>query len=59
MKEMSRKKEVRLGDAAPDEHVIVFYGGEMNHIICPQQPHSHSTKKRATKNRLRKRRPTK
>ncbi len=44
MKEMSHKKEVRLGNAAPDEHVIVFYGGEMNHIICPQQPHSHSTK---------------
>jgi hypothetical protein len=35
-KTMSRKKEVRLGDADPDEHVIVFYRGEMTEIICPR-----------------------
>jgi hypothetical protein len=49
MKEMSRKKEVRLGDAAPDEHVIVFHRGEMVEIRCPQQPQSRAPKKRATK----------
>jgi hypothetical protein len=35
MKAMSHKKRVRLGDAAPDEHFIVFYKGKMVDIICP------------------------
>jgi AbrB family looped-hinge helix DNA binding protein len=34
---MSQKRLIRLGDSAPDEHVIVFYKGEMVGIICPQQ----------------------
>ena len=56
-KKMSRRKAVRLGDAAPDEHVIVFYGGEMVEIRCPHQPRSSVTKKRATKRTSRKQRP--
>ena len=48
-KTMSRRKEIRLGDAAPDEHVIVFYGGEMVEIRCPHQPRSRITKKRSAK----------
>jgi ribosomal protein L32 len=56
---MSRKKEVRLGDAAPDEHVIVFYRGKMTEMICPHQPRSGGTKKRTAKSRARKKRPTK
>jgi hypothetical protein len=35
MKAMSHRKRVRLGDAAPDEHFIVFYQGKMVDIICP------------------------
>lgn len=35
MKAMSYKNRVRLGDAAPDEHFIVFYQGKMVDIICP------------------------
>jgi hypothetical protein len=35
MKAMSHKKRVRLGDAEPDEHFIVFYKGKMVDIICP------------------------
>ena len=50
-KKMSRTKEVRLGDAAPDEHVIVFHRGKMVEIRCPHQPQSYATKKRATKSR--------
>jgi hypothetical protein len=39
IKAMSLKKKVRLGDSAPQEHIIVFYKGEMIDIICPyQQP---------------------
>jgi hypothetical protein len=49
MKEMSREKEVRLGDAAPDEHVIVFHGGEMVEIRCPHQPQSRAPTNRTTK----------
>ena len=56
---MSRKKEVRLGDADPDEHVIVFYRSEMTEIICPHQPQSHSTKKDVTRKRRSKGRTTK
>jgi hypothetical protein len=40
---MSRKKKVRLSDAAPDEHYIVFYKGEMVDIICPKQKMSQPT----------------
>jgi hypothetical protein len=35
MKAMSHKKRVRLGDAEPNEHFIVFYKGKMVDIICP------------------------
>ena len=38
MKRMSRSKEVRLGDGrGPEEHFIVFRGGEMVDIQCPKQ----------------------
>ena len=37
IKQMSRKKKVYLGDSAPDEHTIVFHGGEMVEILCPHQ----------------------
>jgi hypothetical protein len=43
-KKMSRRKEIRLGDAAPDEHVIMFHGGEMIEIRCPHQQRSRTTK---------------
>lgn len=59
MKEMSLKKEVRLGGTGPDRHVIVFYRGEMVEIRCPLQPRSGETKKRTTKSSARKKRPTK
>ena len=59
MKKMSRRKEVRLADSEPDEHVIVFYRGEMTEIICPHQPRSSATKKRTAKSSARKKRPTK
>lgn len=49
MKRMSRRREVRLGDAAPDEHVIVFYGGEMVEIRCPHQPRSRTVKKQTAR----------
>lgn len=55
---MSRRKEVRLGDAAPDEHVIVFYGGEMVEIRCPHQPRIRVAKKRTVKSSASKKRPT-
>ena len=56
MKGMRRKKEARLGDAAPDEHVIVFHGGEIVEIRCPQQPQRHETKKRDPRSKPGKRR---
>ena len=34
---MSLKKKVYLGDAAPQEHTIVFYKEEMVDIICPNR----------------------
>ena len=37
IKAMSRKKKVRLGDSATDEHFIVFYKGEMVDILCPKR----------------------
>ncbi len=37
IKKMSRKKKVYLGDSEPDEHIIVFYKGEMVDVICPKQ----------------------
>ena len=43
-KAMSQKRMIRLGDSAPDEHVIVFYKGEMVGIICPEQrPDPHTS----------------
>jgi hypothetical protein len=39
---MSRKKKVRLSDSAADEHIIVFYKGEMVDIICPKHKASES-----------------
>ncbi len=56
MKRMSRRREVRLGDAAPDEHVIVFYGGEMVDIHCPHQAQRRTTKKRTAKSSATKKR---
>jgi hypothetical protein len=44
IKALSRKKKVRLGDSATDEHFIVFYKGEMIDIICPKQQASESQK---------------
>ncbi len=38
IKAMSRRKQVRLGDSEPDEHIIAFYKGEMVDIICPNKP---------------------
>lgn len=37
-KAKSRKKKLYLGDSDPDEHIIVFYKGEMIGIICPHKP---------------------
>jgi hypothetical protein len=36
MEKMSKKKRVRLGDSAEDEHTIVFYKGEAVEILCPK-----------------------
>jgi hypothetical protein len=35
-KKMSRKKKIYLRDSAADEHIIVFYKGEILDIICPK-----------------------
>ena len=56
-KKMSRRREIRLGDAAPDEHVIMFYGGELTDIVCPHQAQGQSSKKRTAKSSARKKRP--
>jgi hypothetical protein len=45
MKAMSYKKRVRLGDAAPDEHIIVFYQGKMEDIICPHYKAKKTSRK--------------
>jgi hypothetical protein len=58
MKEMSRNKEVRLGDAAPEEHTIVFHRGKLVEIRCPKQPQSHVPKKKAARSTSRKGRST-
>ena len=42
LKAMSRKKKVHLRDSATDEHIIVFYKGEMVDIICPKHKASES-----------------
>ncbi len=57
-KKLSRRREIRLGDAAPEEHVIVFYGGEMVEIHCPHQPQNQTAKKRLVKTSARKKRST-
>jgi hypothetical protein len=49
MKKMSSRKKVRLADSEPDEHVIVFYRGEISEIICPHQPRSSGSKERTAK----------
>jgi AbrB family looped-hinge helix DNA binding protein len=36
IKAMSRKRLIRLGDSAENEHTIVFYKGEMVGILCPE-----------------------
>jgi AbrB family looped-hinge helix DNA binding protein len=36
-KSKSHKRLIRLGDSAPDEHIIVFHKGEMVGIICAEQ----------------------
>ena len=36
MKRMGKKKEVRLGESAEDEHTIIFYKGKAVEIICPK-----------------------
>ena len=40
MKAMSHKKKVRLGDAAPEEHMVVFHKGEMVELLCLKQSRS-------------------
>jgi Family of unknown function (DUF6922) len=37
LKDMSHSDRVRLCDSAPDEHTIVFYGGQMVDILCPHR----------------------
>jgi hypothetical protein len=44
IKAMSRKKKVRLLDSETNEHIIVFFKGEMVEIICPRQGTSHPTR---------------
>ena len=36
-KEMSHKRKVHLGDAATQEHIIVFDQGTMVEILCPKK----------------------
>jgi hypothetical protein len=49
MKAMSYKKRVRLGDAATDEHFIVFYQGKMEDIICPHRKTKKASRKSANR----------
>jgi hypothetical protein len=42
-KAMSHRRVIRLGDAAPNEHTIVFYKGKMVDIICPHRKGSTDT----------------
>ena len=58
MKAMSQKKKVYLGDAAPEEHTMVFYRGKMVEIQCPKQPQSQDTKQSAPKSKSSTRRAT-
>ena len=37
-KAKSHRKKIFLGDSAADEHIIVFYKGEMVDILCPNRP---------------------
>ncbi len=37
MKRMSKKKRVRLGDSAKNEHKIIFHKGEAIEIECPEK----------------------
>jgi hypothetical protein len=36
-KAKSHRKKIFLGDSAADEHIIVFYKGEMIDILCPKR----------------------
>lgn len=36
-KARSRRKPIRLGDSATNEHFIIFANGEMIAIICPEK----------------------
>jgi hypothetical protein len=58
LKVMSQKKKVYLGDAAPEEHTIVFYRGKMVEIQCPKHPQSRNTRQSAPKSKPRKKRST-
>jgi hypothetical protein len=58
LKAMSQKKKVYLGDAAPEEHTIVFSRGKMVEIQCPQQSQSHETKQSGPKSKSSKGRST-
>jgi hypothetical protein len=59
MKRISQKKRVSLGDAAPEEHTIVFYRGKMVEILCPKQPQDRDPKQSDTKSSPAKRSRTK
>jgi hypothetical protein len=39
-KARSQKRRLRLSDGEPNGHVIVFYRGEMEQIICSQREHN-------------------
>jgi len=36
MKDMSKRKKVKLRDGEDKEHTIIFYKGEAIEIICPK-----------------------
>ena len=50
MKRMSKRKRVRLAD--DDGHTIVFYLGEMEKIICPNQKKKEAIKKKSTSQKI-------
>jgi hypothetical protein len=57
MKAMSKRKNkrLRLNDSEADQHVIVFYQGEMEEIICPKRTEEVKVfqKKRARESKAR------
>ena len=58
MPAVSQKKKVHLGEAAPEEHTMVFHHGEMVEIRGPKPPQSPDTKSRSRKSRPSTRRAT-